>query len=159
MICRIFHKTGGDKKSQYYPNPTYTINPSSSSPNTCILPFLGPQTLETPLHTLHNHHQPYFHLNQEPINPLFPLPPLPSFSCSSTFLPSFPKSPPKGEDTNALLNPNEEAMFPANWLETYIQNPFVYEMGFPLPGPGAPVYDVPLLGYTATGESGPLVSN
>uniref|UniRef100_A0A6V7QXD7 NAC domain-containing protein n=1 Tax=Ananas comosus var. bracteatus TaxID=296719 RepID=A0A6V7QXD7_ANACO len=72
VICRIFHKTGGDKKNQYYPNPSYTINPSSSTPSTCILPFLDPQALETPLHTLHNHHQPYFHLNQEPINPSSP---------------------------------------------------------------------------------------
>ncbi|XP_072980452.1 protein CUP-SHAPED COTYLEDON 3 [Typha angustifolia] len=152
VICRIFNKAGGDKKSQYYPNPSYFLGPSSSSPNPCMLPFFDLQTLEYPFQTIQNK-QPYFQYQDEH-NSFFPLPPLPSLPSPPT-LPSFQGSPPK-EDPAPHATSHEEVV--PNWLEPYLQNPFLYEMGFAPLGPGAAAHDMPLLGSTAAGESGPMVS-
>lgn len=113
VICRIFHKiTGGTdhkKTPMFYPH-----NPmcSSQNPNS-LFPYLDFKTLDNPiLHSLHNH-QPCNNLHyQEPDVNLFPLPPLPPSPFQSD------------------INPNEEiALAPAtppNWLETFLQSPFIY---------------------------------
>ncbi|KAJ4799590.1 NAC domain protein NAC28 [Rhynchospora pubera] len=115
VICRIFHKTTGGsdlkKTPMFYPN-----NPISPPPNpNALFPCVDFKTLENPiLHSLHNH-QLCDLIYQEPDFSPFPLP---------TFA-----LPPLQSD----INPNEEITpTPAapNWLEIFLQNPFLYDSSF-----------------------------
>ncbi|XP_073106959.1 protein CUP-SHAPED COTYLEDON 3 [Elaeis guineensis] len=148
VICRIFNKTG-EKKNPYYPNPTCSLDPSYPSPNPGLPPFIDLQPGENPIQILLQSYQSFFH---QEANPFLPLP-LAEPLHATTTLPSPLKHqcPPKD-------NPNPQEEQASSWLETYLQNPFLYDTGLAQLGLGGAVHDLPFLGLAATGESGPLVS-
>ncbi|PKU69148.1 protein CUP-SHAPED COTYLEDON 3-like [Dendrobium catenatum] len=166
VICRIFHKGGGDhKKNAYLPNCTYLLDPSSSSLNSCFSPLLEyPQTLENPIQSLlQNRHLPHFTQTLENPSVLFPFPVSQPFPTTG-HLHSLFKSPlPAKEQINSA--PGQEESF-SNWLESCLQNPSFssYDMNHnhlglpPIQVGGAPVlHDTPFLGPSSALQSGPLV--
>ncbi|KAG1363896.1 putative NAC domain-containing protein 79 [Cocos nucifera] len=147
VICRIFNKAG-EKKNPYHPIPTYFLDPSSSSPNPGLPPLTDFQHQENPIQILLQSHQPFVHQDANPFLSL----PLPEPLLPTTTLPSLlkPQCPPKD-------NPNPQEEQASSWLETYLQNPFLYDVGLPQLALGGAGHELPFLGFTATGDSGPLV--
>lgn len=166
VICRIFHKGGGDhKKCSYFPNSTYFLDPSLSSLNSCFSPLLEyPQTLESPIQSLlQTRHMPYFPQTTENSSLLFPFP-LPQPFPSTGHLHSLIKSPlPAKEQINSAPAPEESF---SNWLESCLQNPSSssYDIShshlglLPIQG-GAPLLlDTPFVGPSSVlQQSGPLI--
>ncbi|XP_064981839.1 protein CUP-SHAPED COTYLEDON 3-like [Musa acuminata AAA Group] len=156
VMCRIFHKSAGDhRKSQYYPNHAFLLDPSSSS-NPCFPPFLDLPHLQDPIHSLlQSGKLTPFNFYQEP-NSLFPLLPLPS---TTTTLPSLHETRCSSNDDRSFQPPQQEETGIPSWLDPYLQNPLLYEMGLPPLGLGGVVHhDLTFMDETAAGESGPLVS-
>ncbi|URE41202.1 No apical meristem (NAM) protein [Musa troglodytarum] len=156
VMCRIFHKSSGDhRKSQYFPNHAFLLDPSSSS-NPCFPPFLDLPHLQDPIHSLlQSSKLPPFNFYQEH-DSLFPLLPLPS---TTTTLPPLHGTRCSSNDDRSFQPPQQEETGIPNWLDPYLQNPLLYEMGLPPLGLGGAVHhDLTFMDETAAGESGPLVS-
>ncbi|XP_020592812.1 protein CUP-SHAPED COTYLEDON 3-like [Phalaenopsis equestris] len=165
VICRIFHKGGGDlKKNTYFPNSTYFLDPSCSSLNSCISPLLEhTQNLENPINSLpQNHHNPHFPHTLENPSLLFPFP-LPQPFPSTGHFHSLFKYP---LTTNEQIKraPTHEESF-SNWLESCLQKPSSssYDTSHnyfglhPIQG-GAPVlHDTTFVGSSVALQSGSLV--
>lgn len=140
VICRIFSKTG-EKKNSYYPIPTYLLDPSSSSHDPGLSPLTDIQHQEDPIQILLQSHQLFFH---QEVNPFLSLP-LPEPLLPTTNLPSLLKPQCSPKD-----NPIPQEEQASSWLETYPQNPFLYDTGPAQLGLGGAVHDLPFLGSIAT---------
>ncbi|PKA51076.1 Protein cup-shaped cotyledon 3 [Apostasia shenzhenica] len=151
VICRIFHKGGGEKKiSGFYHNPSCFLEPPSSSLQSSFSPVQEDQSLEHSIQSLLMtqtliHHHPLLPETLENC-PLFSLP-----------------GPSQPHHFQPLTNPNQEEYF-TNWLEPNPQNPNppCYELARSHLGPakhgeGAPILDEPMMGPCFVVRSGPLV--
>lgn len=163
VICRIFKKTGGEKKTSAFQNLDYLFDPSPSSSPLLAYPSLGEmQSLDSPMDFLYKGSTSHiFHPDDDLHRRLPPMDPTQSFLPPT--IPSLPKSDshqhlpkeinPVPEQCSSILStPAEQALF--NLVDADPQNPLVLSTFPPLFG----LHDAPAWLSAAGGppESGAL---